>query len=263
MQKYLKKYDEMTAAALDALLREDLYARPEEQLAPEEALYIAGLLAERKNMPEPDVAAAKARFYRDYYPRLAGEAVWGRGAGQIYQRFIGAAAILLFCIMFGGTVTAYALGYNPMISVTDLSRGVQAEGGPVTAELIGIMAESGWEKIVPRWLPEGYKQGGNELRSIDSWIPFVCSRYYRLKEGRSETLYITLGAHDMSGGWTERLDEKGFGNIRIYTVAERDHYIIGSDYHRTIMWRCNDMNCRIVGRLSEAEAVRMVDSIYE
>ena len=284
---FSKKYDHIADNALEELLRADFDAPPDRQLPSEEALYIAGLLAKRRGVTHRDTEEALAEFWEVYYPlELTGESLYDFGdeddadnnedeaapraisGGKpflygFWRSFaaMAAALVLLVCC---GTVSAYAK--PPIIEIQNLaSAGSSAQEVPVTARLIEIMAETGEEGWVPKWLPEGYKFANADLHS-DYTGPYgsVCTRCFRNQNGHEQEITLIYRVYfEKSLTWIKSFQDKGFGFIDVYNYRGTDYYILGQDCRRTIVWDYNGEYCSVAGPLTMAEAHRIIASIYE
>ena len=174
------KFDKMDTDILEALLRANFDAPEAEQMEPEAALYILNLLSERQedetSPTATDIAAKKVEFDEKYYPMLENEQLLQEFLDDMeyvedsqdnviivkpwinhWRRFASAAAVLVI-FMFSGTLTAYALGYNPIAAIGRWSKDFfWFEEPSVTSELSDKLAEYGYpENTVPKWLPDAY-----------------------------------------------------------------------------------------------------------
>ena len=133
------KFDKMDTDILEALLRANFDAPEAEQMEPEAALYILNLLSERQedetSPTATDIAVKKVEFDEKYYPMLENEQLLQEFLEDMeyvedsqdnvivvkpwikhWRRFASAAAVFVI-FMFGGTLTAYAFGYDPFAAV--------------------------------------------------------------------------------------------------------------------------------------------------
>ena len=134
------KFDKMDTSVLEAILRADFDAPEAERLDVEVIIYISNLLAERQEIPQPDVNKAKEEFFKYYYPleksiydfddeddnNFEVETDTNKAAStmdkvlpfrkRLWRKFASAAAVFVI-FMFGGTLTAYAFGYDPFAAV--------------------------------------------------------------------------------------------------------------------------------------------------
>lgn len=266
-------YDNMTSAALEAILQADFEASEDEQLDAEAVLYIADLLAERENRPHRDVAAAKADFDKYYLPQVVREEQTKpknflgqkHNAWHILQRIGGLAAVFLVFVMFSGTVTAYALGYNPLVTTYDLDGQNTLEYSLETADMIDFMKKCGEVGMVPQWLPEGYKANKNTVSTIGDTNKNYASHFYRVADEppyEVEDIFVNFSGGMTNSNYLHSLYERGFGHIVLYQQHGVDFYIMGIDSRRTIFWQADGLYCRVIGPLTLEEAKKVVDSIY-
>ncbi len=262
----LERLAGLDSAALEAILQADFEAPEDEQLDAGTVLYIANLLAERENQPHRDVAAAKADFYEHYLPRVVRDKKSAQGGfSHVFQRIGALAAVFLFFVMFAGTVTAYATGYNPVVQTYDLDKGERLSYSPETADLLEFLKKCDEQGRVPQWLPEGYKVDQNTLSYIMNNSKNYSLGFYRVAEEppyKMERLFVNFSGSMTNSKYLISLYERGFGHIVLYQCNGIDFYIMGIDSRRTIFWQNDGLYCRVIGSLTMEEAKKIADSIY-
>lgn len=274
------KFDSMETAVLESFLRADVESNDSAELDIEVIRYISGILAERQNAAPAkiaeDVAAAKVEFYESYYPAAEAEEILYDFAEdepqnaqterpwlKSWRRLASAAAVLLF-LVFGGTFTAYALGYDPLAVVAGLSNGANwPDRPPITLALINALENYSEVDLVPKWLPDGYNMGeivendwGHHL-FISASASRRASTIYLIYDNwhNAQTVYRTMIEP------IEMIQDKDFVKIAEYKLQDVTYYILGTDERRTIVWQNGDFGGSIAGQFSLDEALKIINSI--
>ena len=282
----LSNFDNIDTDVLKAFLRADFDAPEAEQMDVDTIMYITNLLQEREkaenNEPDIDVAAAKAKFEKEYLPLLDSPELlldfedvekettatkgkqkkishFGRG---LWRRFASAAAIVVL-LLFSGTVTAYALGYNPIAAVArwiESQFWFETENTSATNELLVTLKDYGVEeKLAPTWLPSGYKLESLNAFERDYKTGFNAV-YTRTIGRKKEELSINIVKKQDTVNIIYEIDEKG---AEPYTTNNIDHYIADNLGKGRIVWQNGQFECYISGDFVENEAMKMSESIYK
>lgn len=276
-------FDSLDTAVLEAILQADFDAPEAEQMEAEEALYIANLLAERQKIELKDAKTLMNEFFEYYYPcdelydlgdasepeiKTQNDNIQKKDSKRkvvffiqkSWRRFASAAAVLVL-FMFVGTVTAYALGYNP-IGVIGRWNEEQfwLEKNTPTNELRETVAIYSNEPLVPKWLPAGYVAIETEVAELDSYI-VIRNDFY--KENADVVNKIFIDYIFLSDDYKKPLYEKDTKEVREYTVHNISHYILTNLDNRVIVWRNGNVEGAIKGDFSLAEAKQIINSIYE
>lgn len=283
------KFDNVSTEALEAFLQADFDAPEAEQADIDTIIYISSLLAKRKkaaNIPQKDVATAKAEFFEKYYPMkddplslydfgddyddtaddvkpVAQSKPAGKKTAMFYLRRTVSVAMIVLMLTFGGTVTASALGYNPWQTIAEWSDELFwfSSGNNNTLELQQVLDEQGiYGSIIPQWLPTGYKFIASETFEDDSCIE-VLALYERHTETNKDAMSIYI-KYELDNSKV-RVCEKDTESIVTYTVGEIEHYIMTNLQNREIIWHNGNIECCISGQFTQEDAERMIDSIYE
>ena len=277
------KFDKMDTSVLEAILRADFDAPEAERLDVEVIIYISNLLAERLEIPQPDVNKAKEEFFKYYYPleksiydfddeddnNFEVETDTNKAAStmdkvlpfrkRLWRKFASAAAVFVI-FMFGGTLTAYAFGYDPFAAVARWNdEHFWFEKQINTTEITDILSDySDVEHLVPKWLPEGY-----EFENVDI-VQYPNGRIIRssfVKNVDNEEFHICINyKQDLDN--VQTIYEKTDDDAIIYDKGGVEHYIIQNSTNLTIVWLSNDLECSIVGSFSVAEAKKIINSLY-
>lgn len=288
------RFDNVESDVLEAFLKADFNSPESEQLEPEAVMYILDLLAKRRQDEEPSENAKVAldNFYENYYPLLEDEQLlfdfydyvelhvnqaapakpdWRHKLIKPWRRFASAVAVLML-LLFGGSMTAYALGYDPFaVFVSWGDESGWPEKPPVTQDLIDSMAVyNKYVKLVPKWLPAGYRAGELTVNDYGHHL-FVTADFNKKYGNDLDKIYINYNAW---GHWDNKpailspemqaiqsLYEMKFGSIVRYSLNNIDYYILGNDGRRAIKWQNGKYEGNIVGPFSLEEATKMINSI--
>ncbi len=273
------RFDKYDTAVLEAILQADFDAPEAEQMEMEQALYISNLIAERKGTKPKDVATAKAEFFEHYYPLVGEEdtlyefdddvlrnnavkdseanvSVWLKN----WRRFASAAAVFVL-LMFSGTVTAYALGFNPIAAIGRWNdEQFWFDDTSVTSELSDKLAEySNGIDLVPKALPENVIFDEVTVFNSESFIK-ISADFYRQTENSTNKLYIDYMIYLTEN--RKPFYEKDAETVSIYVVNNIEHYIISNLDKTVVTWRNGNVEGSIKGDFSREEAEKMIDSIY-
>lgn len=279
-------FDNIDTDVLKAFLRADFDAPEAEQMDVDTIMYITNLLQEREkaenNEPDIDIAAARAKFDKEYMPLLnspellldfedAENKTTVSESKQykvipvcrtIWRNFASAAAIVVL-LLFSGTVTAYALGYNPIAAIarwTESQFWFETENTSATNELLVTLKDYGVEeKLAPTWLPSGYNMESLNAFESDYKLGFNAV-YTRTIDNRKEELSINIVKKQDDVNIIYEIDEMG---AELYTTNNIDHYIADNLGKERIVWRNLNIECYISGDFTEDEAKKIIDSIYK
>lgn len=286
-QKFTK-FDNVSTEALEAFLKADVDAADAEQADIDTIIYISQLLSERRKAagaPDADIEAAREDFLEKYYPMKEDpEALYDIGYGDMaaipavpsaadraasrkarifWLRHTARVAAIVLMLVFGGTVTANALGYDPWRAIGEWSEDVFwfTSGSGTTIELQQALDEYGISgDIIPQKLPNGYKYVGIDIFEDES-----CNQFIALYEKHIEN-YVKSILIDIK----YRLDdskvlvcEKDAQDVVIYSTDGVEYYCITNLHNREIVWQNGNIECCISGQFTQEEAEKMIDSIRE
>ena len=282
------KFDKLDTAVLEAILRADFDAPEAERLDVEAIIYISNLLAERREPPRKNTETAKAEFYEYYYPMIGDEKsiydfddadedintkeiakttsktnkassnIWLNG----WRRFASATAIFVL-VMFGGTVAAYALGYNPIAVIGRWNDDkFWFEPVSVTMELADMVAEyAGETQLVPKWLPEGYVYDTAKISEpARGSFGAISADFYKQTDDVVDYLYIDylFPLKDNNSPFYE----KDATEVVEYEMYGMTYYIIEDLGIKKIVWRNGSFDCSVSGEFAIDEAKNIINSIY-
>ena len=273
------RFDKYDTAVLEAILQADFDAPEAEQMEMEQALYISNLIAERKGTKPKDVATAKAEFFEHYYPLVGEEdtlyefdddvlrnnavknseanvSVWLKN----WRRFASAAAVFVL-LMFSGTVTAYALGFNPIAAIGRWNEEhFWFDDTSVTSELSDKLAEYGYpENTVPQWLPDGYTLESINVDKYEDSFKYIGAEFVKQTDDEIDTLPISYTIY--LGDNKKALYEKDDNNVITYAINDRVYYVMTNLDNRVIAWQNGNFEGAIMGKFTIEEAEKIIKSI--
>ncbi len=273
------RFDKYDTAVLEAILQADFDAPEAEQMEMEQALYISNLIAERKGTKPKDVATAKAEFFEHYYPLVGEEdtlyefdddkirnnavkdseanvSVWLKN----WRRFASAAAVFVL-LMFSGTVTAYALGFDPIAAIGRWNEEhFWFDDTSVTSELSDKLAEYGYpENTVPKWLPDGYTLESINVDKYEDSFKYIGAEFVKQTDDEIDTLLISYTIY--LGDNKKALYEKDDNNVITYAINDRVYYVMTNLDNRVIAWQNGNFEGAIMGNFTIEEAEKIIKSI--
>ncbi len=273
------RFDKYDTAVLEAILQADFDAPEAEQMEMEQALYISNLIAERKGTKPKDVATAKAEFFEHYYPLVGEEdtlyefdddkirnnavknseanvSVWLKN----WRRFASAAAVFVL-LMFSGTLTAYALGFDPIAAIGRWNEEhFWFDDTSVTSELSDKLAESGYpENMVPKWLPDGYTLESINVDKYEDSFKYIGAEFVKQTDDEIDTLLISYTIY--LGDNKKALYEKDDNSVITYAIKDRVYYVMTNLDDRVIAWQNGNFEGAIMGNFTIEEAEKIIKSI--
>ncbi len=273
------RFDKYDTAVLEAILQADFDAPEAEQMEMEQALYISNLIAERKGTKPKDVATAKAEFFEHYYPLVGEEdtlyefdddvlrsnavknseanvSVWLKN----WRRFASAAAVFVL-LMFSGTLTAYALGFNPIAAIGRWNEEhFWFDDTSVTSELSDKLAEYGYpENTVPQWLPDGYTLESINVDKYEDSFKYIGAEFVKQTDDETDTLLISYTIY--LGDNKKALYEKDDNSVITYAINDRVYYVMTNLDDRVIAWQNGNFEGAIMGNFTIEEAEKIIKSI--
>ncbi len=280
------KFDNIDSDILEAYLRADLNAPEGKQMEPEAISYIIELLSERQKDNQIDweqkTAKAVAEFKEDCLPYINeaqevydfyndvgddnvelkpdnNKVIVLHKLEKYWRRFASFAAVL-FLFLSVGTVTAYALGYNPVKYIARWDdEQFWLERVPITQDLTNKVAEYSDIACVPKWLPNDYKFGDLEISNKD-FYKIIRSNFYKDTSNSTNMLYIDYRIYSDPNQMA--LYEKDSGEVTEYVSAGITHYIMSNLDGTTIVWYNGNIEGSIKGLISLDDAKKIINSIY-
>lgn len=286
------KFDNMSTAELNEYLRQDSYC---EDSNLDDILYVMEVLERREkedgNYSPPDVQKAWAEFQKYYNTEdndgkplhdfddedddeptaeITSIKKARKGLNRTIKSIISVAAVL--CVILAGSVTAKALGYDiwdAIIVWTKDTFGFETtvnEPKPseyvkqIPEELTGLndlMLNHGLSnKLIPSYIPEGYKMGSLEYDDLGDADTIFC----QLSNGANDIMLI-YSIH--SGDSTSFQLEKDALSPEKYESGGTTYYIMSNMDDYLVSWLSDNVECTILGIPSHDEALKMITSLYQ
>lgn len=177
---------------------------------------------------------------------------------------MGFAAMIAVAVLFAGTTTASALGFNIWDALAKWSGevfGFSAEKreSPAVRQLRDLkhdMVGRGiTEKVLPTYLPEGYEVVSTKSQVKEEYIRFNC-----LLSNGENSIILDYRLH-LSSLYSGEF-EKTLENPEEYDMGGVTHFIMSNANTYVVAWMYNDIECSITGVGSVEEVKKMIDSIY-
>lgn len=286
------KFDNMSTAELNEYLRQDSYC---EDSNLDDILYVMEVLERREkedgNYSPPDVQKAWVEFQKYYNTEdndgkplhdfddedddeptaeIISIKKARKGLNRTIKSIISVAAVL--CVILAGSVTAKALGYDiwdAIIVWTKDTFGFETtvnEPKPSEyvkqipeelTELNDLMLNHGLSnKLIPSYIPEGYKMGSLEYDDLGDADTIFC----QLSNGANDIMLI-YSIH--SGDSTSFQLEKDALSPEKYESGGTTYYIMSNMDDYLVSWLSDNVECTILGIPSHDEALKMITSLYQ
>ena len=273
-RKDTSQYDHMTTEELQEILRKHAHGELETEPDTEELFKIMEVLSERRQ--NTDVPAyrsdeeAFAEFCEHYMPKEK-EKSRPNVIGFSNRVFKTVAAVLAIVLVLtvGTSLTAKAFHIDiwsklaswtkDIFQFTDSTEGTTAEQPEKENNLElkslqdALAKENITEKLVPMWLPEGYKSKDFKVMTSPKWRTF-----YAIFEKDETELIISIR---QTIGSPAKQVEKSDDLFEIYTVDSIDYYIFSNNANLQAKWSMGEFECTIGGRITLEEMKEMIDSI--
>jgi hypothetical protein len=265
-------YDSMTTEELQEILRK--HANGELQTEPDtdELYYIMEVLARRREEENPQAfrsdEEALAEFRKHYMPKEKKAAKVIKFPSRALKAV---AAVLAVVIIFavGTSITAKAFHIDiwskfanwtkEIFQFTDLPQGTKPENPEKENNLElkslqdALATENITEKLVPTWMPEGYKS--KDLQTMRTPRVRNINATY---EKNGETLIIKIC---QTIGVQAPQVEKNDDFLELYVVDGVEYYIFSNSETLNAAWSIGEFECIITGKITLEEMKKMIDSI--
>lgn len=271
------QYDAMTTEQLEELLRLDAQAPEGQATDGELLLYILEVLANRKqNSSNPGKTAQQAweSFQKNYLPTEEENKIpvtntehSAKQSRQWLRRVLAAAAVLV--ILIGVPLTAHALNWEDIWSAVakwakETFSFVSSEDVQLTepdSENIlqyeslqqALEATNRDPKLVPTWLPDGYKLKEIALDETPMQKNYVA--YYHNGE-----LPLRICVQSFIMGDPEKV-EINEDLIELIEHAGVEYYVFSNVEQKQVIWIKDSYQCMISGDLTMDEIKTMINSI--
>lgn len=280
------RFDKMSTETLREILRQDSYLYGQEDADADVVLYIMEVIRKREEeKPEaglPGVDEAWASFNRDYRPyasaqplyadeedtkdekagRIAPPCVPKTGGRRKLLRFAAAVAAV-FVIVFTGSVTAYAFGFDlwgRIISWTDetfnLTSDTVRNADIKTKELKAALKEAGIEEgWAPSYIPDGYEQGEFHKDETTVGIIFTC-----IFSKDDDAIIIEIQKYKEASDFVEQY-QKDVDNPEVYTHNGVNFYIMTNFDDYLAVWIYDNLQGGIYGVKTKEELIDIIKSM--
>ena len=188
------------------------------------------------------------------------------------------AAAVLVVVLVGGTITAYALGFDLWGTVAQWGRetfGFSLEEGAgdpyseVTDEDIHITGIEQYddlqtallmhgitEQVAPTWIPDGFELDELKIEAATTSKLSFQAWYVNNEKLINVSVLVLYGEPNTAY-------EKDDGAVTVYEKNNIDHYIMTNNSRYLGVWMNNSLECSIAGDITKDDLIRMLDSIYE
>ena len=267
-------YDSMTTEELQEILRK--HANGELQTEPDtdELYYIMEVLARRREEQDPQAFRSDeeslADFRKNYMPKEKN--VVRPKVIRFPSRVLRAVAAVLAAVLIlavGTSITTQAFHIDiwskfanwtkEIFQFADMRDGTSATNPEKENNLElkslqdALVQYSKTEKLVPTWMPEGYKS--KDLNVMNSPRTF---NIYAIYENNESELIIKIR---QTIGVTAEQVEKNDDLLEIYVVDGVEYYIFSNTETLQAAWSIGEFECIIGGKITLEEMKRMIDSI--
>ena len=183
-------------------------------------------------------------------------------------RTVAAVLAIVLVLTVGMTVTANAFRFDLWGKIASWTKEIfhfsDVSGPDITEpekdlpveyeQLRAVLEDYGIkEKIVPSWLPDGYKH--KDIKAIESPKTKSIQAVY---ENNNVELIISIR---QTIGIPARQVEKTDDLLEIYAANGIDYYIFSNTDTLQVAWSIGEFECQIVGEITIEEMKAMIDSI--
>ena len=270
------RFERLSNEELRSILARDSLLDDGEDADVDSILAISEILARREQTPASEIDAAWESFQKDYRPYTMDakplfalddekeERSEGRKKTRLLVRIVSIAAVISLLLGFGA-VTAYARKGALWNVVVNWSQGSfrladpdEPKPGPFYALATALRGCGIREALVPKWLPDGYGEGTFQFEDISGFMQFYSTCYNGEKE-------IHMNVFRYSSEQRPEVIYESDTSIpyEIYEAGGVEHYLMMNDKYRRAVWMNGDLECSILGEVSEQEMKQIIDSIYK
>ena len=259
------RYDSMPTEELQEILRKHAHGELETEPDTQELYYIMEVLAERRKQQNPQAIRsdeeAFAEFCKYYMPKESKKkpfsAHWVKAAAAV-------AAILVVVVMSFG-ISAQAFDFDIWGKIANWTKEIfqfsdvqptepEKENNAELKSLQDALTQNGiTEKIIPTWLPEGYKFSDINIEKSPREKSISA-----IFENNGERLIISI--RQAIGGQADKI-EKNDNLLEVYTVDGVEYYIFSNTETMQVAWSIGEFECLIIGKITLEEMKAMIDSI--
>lgn len=269
------KYDDLETQELEAILRLDSEAPEGQESDTDKILYIAEVLASRRNKNNTGKTALEAweSFEKNYLPVEEDDVEYNtseakKTARPWVRRLTAAAAVIVLLIGISATAVS-AFGWEDIWNAV-------AKWAKETFSFVsnsdGELTEPE-ERTVQQYtsLQEALEGTGQNANFIPTWIPdgYVLKEII-VDENPMQRLYV---AHYSNGEKTLVITVRSYLNsdlenveindnlLEIYEADGVEYHIFSNNQQLCAVWQKDSYECRLAGELTVEEIKTMIDSI--
>ena len=263
-------YDSMTTEKLQEILRKHAHGELETEPDTDELYYIMEVLAQRKEMNDPQAIRsdeeALADFRKHYMPKEKNVVI--RLPSCAFKAVAAVlVAVLIFAVSTSITAEAFHIDIwskfanwtKEIFQFTDTPQGTTAanpeqEYNVELKSLQDALAQEGIEeRLAPTWMPKEYKSKDMKITSTPR-VRNIGAIYE--KDGTELIIKIrqTIG---VQAPQTEKNDDF----IEAYVVDGVEYYIFSNNAMLQAVWSIGEFECLIAGKITVEEMKMMIDSI--
>ena len=270
------RFERLSNEELRSILARDSLLDDGEDADMDSILAISEILAGREHTSASEIDAAWESFQKDYRPYTMDakplfalddekeERSEGRKKIRLLVRIVSIAAVISLLLGFGA-VTAYARKGALWNVVVNWSQGSfrladpdEPKPGPFYALATALRGCGIREPLVPKWLPDGYGEGTFQFEDISGFMQFYSTCYNGEKE-----IHMNVFQYPSEQRPEVIYESDTSVPYEIYEAGGVEHYLMMNDKYRRAVWMNGDLECSILGEVSEQEMKRIIDSIYK
>lgn len=264
-------YDSMTTEELQEILRKHAHGELETEPDTDELYYIMEVLAQRKEMNDPQAIRSDEEALADFRKRYMPKEKHSKVVCFPSRAFKAVAAVLVAVLIFAVSTSITAEAFHidiwskfanwtkEIFQFTDNPQGTTATNPEqeYNVELKSLQdALNDYEvaeKMAPTWMPKGYLY--KDMQVINTPRVLNISAVYE-KDGVELIIKIrqTIG---VQAPQTEKNDDF----LEKYTVDGVEYYIFSNTETMNAAWSIGEFECIITGTITLEEMKKMIDSI--
>ena len=271
------RFERLSNEELRSILARDSLLDDGEDADMDSILAISEILAGREHTSASEIDAAWESFQKDYRPyTMDAKPLFAldddkeephlveRKKTRLLVRIVSIAAVISLLLGFGA-VTAYARKGALWNVVVNWSQGSfrladpdEPKPGPFYALATALRGYGIREPLVPKWLPDGYGEGTFQFEDTPGFMHFFSACFNGEKE-------IHMNVFHYSSEQRPEVIYESDTSVpyEIYEAGGVEHYLMMNDKYRRAVWMNGDLECSILGEVSEQEMKRIIDSIYK
>lgn len=289
------KFDIMSTEALENILHMDSQLPDDVESDLETIMYVMDILAKREeNEPSErflDTQTSWENFNEEYLSSIDNDFIslddkrivapddrreFSSQGSSIKLRSIRVAlvAAIIISIFFATSLMAYAFGYDVYSAIakwTNDTFGFVSTQESSTGSAIVVPNAAAYNDLqsalddhgvtgnfVPTWIPEHFTSWTIETQ-INEYLGIITASYSDNSGKELNTFYIVHNTDDGNYN-TYQKDEYP---IEIFVYNDIEHYIMTNLGRTSVVWLVGNIECSMIGEISQEEAEQNIISIYE